>query len=319
MVLVLVVGGGLGWFIRRATVQRDAVKAITAAGGSVTYDFQQKAGFFNPNPASPGPKPLVGLLGVDFFANVTSVKIGTQSTDAILAHVGQLRRLERLDARSTPVTDAGLAHLSGLSELRSMSCLGAPGLTDACLAHLAGLERLESLWIEGSMRIKGPGLAHLARLKRLGFLCIATETDAGLPSLSRLTGLRKLFIGLTKVTDGGLVDLSRLTWLDELAFGGESGSDAGMAHLRSLTNLKTLQVYGPWFTDTGLSPVSEMDHLSTFFVTDTTSVTADGLSHLQRLRPALRLGVNGSGRVARARLDLLRGAVGPGTVRTGPR
>jgi hypothetical protein len=35
MVLVLIVGGGLGWFIRRATVQRGAVKAITAAGGSV--------------------------------------------------------------------------------------------------------------------------------------------------------------------------------------------------------------------------------------------------------------------------------------------
>jgi hypothetical protein len=36
MVLVLIVGGGLGWFVRRATVQRDAVEAITAAGGSVT-------------------------------------------------------------------------------------------------------------------------------------------------------------------------------------------------------------------------------------------------------------------------------------------
>jgi hypothetical protein len=80
-----------------------------------------------------------------------------------------------------------------------------------------------------------------------------------------------------------------------------------------------LQVYGPWFTDTGLAPVSEMGHLSTFFVSDETSVTGGGLSHLQQQRPTLRIGVNGSGRVARARLDLLRGAIEPGAIRTGPR
>src|SRR5262249_38890266 len=136
MVLILVVGGGLGWFIRRATVQRDAVKAITAAGGNVVYDFQQNAARFSPSatPPAPGPKWLVGLLGVDFFADVTSVTIRTPQTDAILAHVGRLRRLERLDARSTRVTDAGLARLAGLSELRGLSCSGTPGLTDAGLA-----------------------------------------------------------------------------------------------------------------------------------------------------------------------------------------
>jgi hypothetical protein len=320
MVLVLVVGGGLGWFIHRATVQRDAVKAIVAAGGNVKYDFQQNAGSLNPSGTAPGPKWLVDLLGVDFFADVTSVTIATPQTDAILAHVGQLRRLERLDARSMRVTDAGLAHLGGLSGLRSLSCLGTPELTDAGLAHLAGLERLEALVIDGPTRIEGPGLAHLAGLNRLRFLVIFvhTKNDAGLPSLSRLTGLRKLFISMTKVTDAALAQLARLTWLEELAFGGETGSDAGMDQFISLTNLEILQVYGPWFTDAGLAPVSEMDHLSSFFVSDTTSVTAGGLNHLQRQRPALRIGVNGSGRVSRARLDLLRSAVGPGATLTGP-
>jgi internalin A len=319
MVLVLVVGGGLGWLIHRATVQRDAVKAILAAGGKVKYDFEQNVRPLNPSGTSPGPKWLVDFLGVDYFADATSVTIRTPQADAILAHVGRLRRLERLDAQSSPVTDAGLAHLRGLSELRSLSCSGTPGLTDAGLAHLAGLERLEVLWIEGSMRIEGPGMAHLAGLHRLSFLCIDNETDAGLPNLSRLTGLRKLLIGITKVTDVTLAQLARLTWLEELQFGGETGSDAGMDHLRALTNLKTLQVYGPWFTDAGLAPVSEMNHLSTFFVADETSVTAVGLNNLQQQRPALRLGVNGTGRVAKARLDDLRSAVGPKAMLTGPR
>ncbi len=169
----------------------------------------------------------------------------------------------------------------------------------------------------GPTGIEGPGLAHLAGLNRLIRLNIDLETDAGLPSLSRLTGLRMLFIHMTKVTDADPAQLANLTSLELLSFGGDTGSDAGMAHLRSLTNLETLEVYGPWFTDNGLAPVSEMDHLSTFFVSDTTSVTAGGLNHLQRQRPTLRIGVNGTGQVSRARVDLLRGAVGQATP-TGP-
>jgi hypothetical protein len=150
-------------------------------------------------------------------------------------------------------------------------------------------------------------------------LVVAEEFQDGLPPRFVVRGIPKRIARLRPgVTDAALAQLSRLTGLQELAFGGEAGSDAGMAHLRSLTNLEVLQVYGPGFTDNGLAPVSEMDHLSTFFVSDTTSVTAGGLNHLQRQRPSLRLGVNGSGRVSRARLVQLRSAVGSGATPTGP-
>ena len=54
--------------------------------------------------------------------------------------------------------------------------------------HLSGLGRLESLSIEGPTRIEGPGLAHLASLNRLRILVIHIESEAGVPSLSRLIG-----------------------------------------------------------------------------------------------------------------------------------
>jgi hypothetical protein len=38
IVLVVVVGVGLGWVVRQAHVQRDAVAAIVGAGGAVRYD-----------------------------------------------------------------------------------------------------------------------------------------------------------------------------------------------------------------------------------------------------------------------------------------
>jgi hypothetical protein len=51
---------------------------------------------------------------------------------------------------STRVADVGLAHLAVLSDLRSLSFLGIPGLTDAGLAHLAGLGQLEALIVFAS-------------------------------------------------------------------------------------------------------------------------------------------------------------------------
>lgn len=149
--IVLIVGGGLGWFIRRATVPRDAVRAIEAAGGTVRYDFQQKPSFPFPS-QPPGPKWLVDRIGIDFFANVIDVSFRTArwntvvsappQNDAILADIGRLPRLEKLDASSVLVTDAGIAHLAGLTRLRSLEIQGTAELTDAGLVHLAGLDQL---------------------------------------------------------------------------------------------------------------------------------------------------------------------------------
>jgi hypothetical protein len=40
IVLVLVIGAGLGWVVRSARIQREAVAAIKSAGGGVTYHHQ---------------------------------------------------------------------------------------------------------------------------------------------------------------------------------------------------------------------------------------------------------------------------------------
>ena len=40
IVIVLVVGAGLGWIVRSARIQRDAVTAIKNAGGWVEYDSE---------------------------------------------------------------------------------------------------------------------------------------------------------------------------------------------------------------------------------------------------------------------------------------
>ena len=42
IVVVLLVGGSLGWFVRSARIQREAVAAIEKAGGGVSYDWERR-------------------------------------------------------------------------------------------------------------------------------------------------------------------------------------------------------------------------------------------------------------------------------------
>ncbi len=123
MVLVLILGGGLGWVVHRARVQRDAVAAIERAGGSVSYFWNWDA----PNTARgraipPWLRPLVNTLGPDYFAGVDDVRPSDQLDDALMAHVGRLhglRTLQIFGGRS--LTDTGLVHLKGLKRLEMLS------------------------------------------------------------------------------------------------------------------------------------------------------------------------------------------------------
>ena len=44
VILVLLVGGALGWFVHRARVQRNAVAAVKSIGGQAVYDFEDPRG-----------------------------------------------------------------------------------------------------------------------------------------------------------------------------------------------------------------------------------------------------------------------------------
>ena len=73
IVLVLLIGAGLGWIVRSARIQRNAVVAIEKAGGSVSYDWERSNGNDVPGGKPWAPRWLVDLVGVDYFGHVTAV------------------------------------------------------------------------------------------------------------------------------------------------------------------------------------------------------------------------------------------------------
>jgi hypothetical protein len=240
MILVLLLGGGLGWFahvLRKAQAQRDAVSAIQRIGGNVHYESEWSNATppVGTLPSRPPlwPKWLVDRVGTDFFLNVVGIYLTRGASDAELAYLGSLSRLESLVVHPSTVTDAGLVHLKGLT-------------------HLSNLQ------LPGS-RVGGEGMVCLEGMTKLQMLILwDTEvSDAGLIHLKGLTSLRSLDLSNTKVTDAGLIHLKGLNNLVAFSLAGTQVSDAGLEHLRGLTELVRLSLAGTKVTDAGVQELQK--------------------------------------------------------------
>ena len=300
--LVVVVGVGLGWLVHRATVQRDAVAAIRAAGGKAFYDWELTtevtsyghAPRLNPQATPHWPEWLVDQLGPDYFGTIQQVILGSSSTDTTLAQVGRLGRLEDLDAPTGGrFTDAGLGHLRTLKHLRSFGLNGRTGVTGAGLAQLAGLTALERLAF-GTSPVGDADLAWvrlLVNLRMLRFSQGSGITDAGMTQLRDLRQLRELIISHSKITGQGLASLTSMSQLNDLMVLGSRIET--LAALRPMANLKLLFVVKAPLNDAGLEVVKHLPSLAQLRL-DKTQITDEGLRSLVGVSSLRGVSVNGT-------------------------
>ena len=131
MIVVLLLAGGLGWIVRLAHVQRDAIAAIRSGGGDTTYSWQLKrlpdgSRRLDPNARPRAPKWLIDSLGPDFFGRVELVQLGPRNQHAVMKHLEQLDRLRTLTffmgIDLTPLASATLSSLpnTGLSRFKGL-------------------------------------------------------------------------------------------------------------------------------------------------------------------------------------------------------
>jgi hypothetical protein len=271
--LTLLVGIALGLVVRSARRQREVVAAIQACGGSVTYDWEVKNGWYSPDQQPRAPRWLVQHLGVDYFGHPIWVRfsIWGQHSRIDLRLVGCLAGLEQLALDGTLVDDADLAHIQGLRALTrfnigdiSMNCsgidnpAGASGITDAGLASLKGFARLDILVLRGA-RVAGAGLVNLAGMTRLEQLDLGDTqlNDAGLANLKTLVNLLSLRVTRTRITDAGLVHLKRMTRLRWLDLSDTAITDAGLTHLKGLIKLTEVDLSGTPVSRAGVTALDD--------------------------------------------------------------
>jgi hypothetical protein len=183
---------------------------------------------------------LGARVTLDDEGKAREVYFGRVATDAGLAHLANLRNLRRLYLEcAQDITDAGLSYLKDLKHLEYLS-LYQTGISDAGLVHLKDLRSLRELQFAEN-RITDAGLAHLRSLSRLEFLelRVAGLSDAALAHLCALPKLKRL-----DLAGGGHLAscecLKRLPELEELWFHGTQIDAAGLEHLAGLGRLKHL-------------------------------------------------------------------------------
>ncbi len=236
LVLVMVVAIPCSWLateMKAARRQKETVKGI-----AVAHDWETDAdGDPLPNAQPADPMLLREVFGNEFFDEVVAASI---RDDAQMERVKGLSRLLAIMSE-TQVTDAGLQHLEGLSQLRVLNLVNSK-IADEGLQHLERLSQLKELHLSGP-EITNVGLQHLEGLCRLQELALlgTKVTDEGLQHLEGLHQLRRLALDRTKITDVGLRHLERLSQLQELRLASTKVTDAGIKKLQqALPNCKIL-------------------------------------------------------------------------------
>ena len=219
MILVLVSGGGLGWVIHRARVQRDAVATIKHFGGGIAYSWQWSKGSpVFPRPKPPWPDWVRRNLGPDFIDTVTYARLyGAQCNDESLRAACRLPWLEELVVVNTSVTDAGAEDLRQLKNLRSLD-LRLNRITSRPLRHIGEMSKLRELKL--AMRLSPVPMR-----------------DRDMAFLKRLTKLESLMLPSADLTDAWLVYIEDLKNLTSLQLYDMAITPEGLDHLKDLPNL----------------------------------------------------------------------------------
>ncbi|HLQ44638.1 MAG TPA: alpha/beta hydrolase fold domain-containing protein [Planctomycetaceae bacterium] len=177
-------------------------------------------------------------------------------TDETLPNLASLTKLEELGTDGIQISDAGLAKLTALTNLRSLSffhpSFGMKGFNGSGFAALKVLPKLERLTIAGTP-FDDKGMAAIAEIKQLReFRTWHTyQTQAGNEFLTKLPELQSLWLGQRlRRYDGGsnaasLDDstfdvLTKLKTLESLTLDEARLSLAALRRLKELPRLKKL-------------------------------------------------------------------------------
>jgi len=253
--LLIVLGYARGQLAESSASTQD--KHLTEAEAKKLFESQ---GFFVQG--SPVTSVLCEVSSGDyaFFAHLRSFPRLRELTiyyseiaDGNLVHLKQLGELVQLSLGGDGyITDAGIAQLKGLTKLEDLDLYGT-GISDGCAATLSELKQLRSLRLSKT-KIGDIALKEIGKLNNLEKLWLhqTQVTDSGLKHLTGLRRLKVLWLPRS-ITNAGLKDVGLLTSLNVLVLSGSKINDDGLKHFRGLTHLKGLSLSETEINGTALS------------------------------------------------------------------
>ena len=327
MVLILVVGGLIGWWVRGATLRREAVTTLREAGAVVTFRDE------------PGQEDKAGVwtwlyrrTGVEAFREVAGVAFrppGMKASppvdpaaprpglDETFRALGRLGRVGSVEVWLSAVTPAHLRELAG-ARVDRLYLVAVPEVTGPMMAEVARIGGLTDLQVNWPKTRMDPAIlravAAMPRLERVelhGFAAPLTEADVA--PLAALPGLRVLALSPAPRGEGYLDRIGAAGRLTEVWLGGTRISDAGLRRLVARSpGLVAISLDGAALTDAGVEALASLPQLTTLDLVGRVAgapggaLTDASLATLGRLRALTTLGVTG-GHFTDRGIDALQG------------
>ncbi len=190
----------------------------------------------------------------------------------------------------------GLSHLAGFGSLEELH-INSESLSDADLACLEPLNQLKKLHVGWSQHLTDRGMASIGKLKQLESLHLSCPmTRSGLNQLNGLSRLQYLKVltrpqrnaAKTGPADELMLDLTELKKMKDMYLGGLSLKDSDLAFLKHLPLLENLAIHSDSpMTGEFLRHLKEMPELNRLYVSGLSECTGEDLAHLNGL-PKLR-------------------------------
>ncbi|HEY1191766.1 MAG TPA: hypothetical protein VGE74_29310 [Gemmata sp.] len=184
---------------------------------------------------------------------------GRGYTAAGMSELAQSPHLAVLELRHVRANDTWLSALKPLNRLLKLELSGNYDITDAGLANLSGMTQLRTLVLTGT-RVRGSGLAALSGAKQLERVALPEQTDAALRELAKFGKLHALAEALTEaeevpesaagvkkfivrgpVTDAGLREVKAFPNLTHLYLRTDKLTPGCLPFLKTLRTLKYLE------------------------------------------------------------------------------
>ena len=312
IVLVMVVGGWLGWIVRSVRIEREAVAVVAKAGGEVHFDWEWKDGIALSGGKPRSPKWLVNVFGAEYFGHVDHVSfaaIGRNAKDfrEFTAMLEKIRRdLSELGehVNGEPASFLESATPDEASLIRSVWPLRSvwrPESTGTAtidsgqlIPLLKGLSKLSHLDLRGN-DLSGESLAPFSDLTGLSILDLGDTvmTESQFSHMKGLKQLSELYLDSTIISDSDLAMLKALSRLTHLDLKKTQVGDAGLVQLRALRNLNALNLSQTRVTDAGLVHLKVLTNLEALDLGGT-RISDAGLANLKGLSNLRSLDVSGT-------------------------
>ena len=249
-----------------------------------------------------------GWTTLQSLSHLTHICTPYGLTDAEMAGIATLQTVDEMEIVATKLTDAGLASIARLRNLKVLHLEGTAMMTDEGLKVLATLPKLRHLRLSGPFTDKG--LAYLAAAPALKAMWLETPraTEEGLRHLARIASLERLTVPwLDQISERGMTYLRAMPKLKALGVGDARSLDAGVAALASLANLEVLALKGsPALTDSALKPLPAMPKLRALEIYNS-KITEQGIAILSACKKLDSIQIRSSVPVSDQAVARLRG------------